>query len=142
METEEYLIPTASYEEIENGYGTFIGESSPEQHQGLTIPFYTKTVMEGKNFNFQCRPPVTCRTARIQVKPRNETLWLERHMHLTQLFVGIGGKEPFIMVLGKPTHDRMDLSDDERALPDLSSVKAFVIPPGKTRPARIQETHC
>jgi len=51
-------------------------------------------------------------------------------MVLTQLFIGIGAKESFMMVLGKPTHDRTDLTEEQRALPDLSNVKAFIIPPG------------
>jgi hypothetical protein len=126
----KYQIPTCSYEEIEDGYGTFIGVSSAKKHQGLAIPFYTNTVIEGKNFDFECHPPVTCRTAEIRFKPKKETLWLERHMHLTQLFMGLGGKEPFLMVLGKPTHDRSDLTEEQRNLPDLSTVKAFIIPPG------------
>ncbi|CAF4679773.1 unnamed protein product [Rotaria sp. Silwood1] len=51
-------------------------------------------------------------------------------MHLTQAFIGIGGKEPFMMVLGKPTHNRTDLTEEQKALPDLNNVKAFIIPPG------------
>lgn len=124
-----YEIPTCPFEEIEDGYGTIIGLTSAKKNQGLTIPFYTQTVIEGKNFDFQCRPPVTCRSAEIHLRER-ETIWLERHMVLTQLFFGIGGKESFLMVLGKPTHDRMDLNEQQRALPDLTNVKAFIIPPG------------
>jgi hypothetical protein len=52
-------------------------------------------------------------------------------MDLTQLFIGLGGKESFMMVLGKPTHNRTDLNEEQRALPDLTNVKAFIIPPGK-----------
>lgn len=44
-------------------------------------------------------------------------------MRMTQLFVGLGDA-PLVMVLGKPTHQRgMDV-------PDLSDVRAFVLPPG------------
>jgi ureidoglycolate lyase len=126
-----FKVPTCSFEEIEDGYGTIIGVASAQKNQGLTIPFYKSTVIEGKNFDFQCRPPITCRTAEIHLKENNETLWLERHMYLTQVFIGIGAKEPFMMVLGKPTHDRTDLTDEQKALPDLNNVKAFIIPPGK-----------
>lgn len=125
-----FEVPTCSYEEIEDGYGTIIGESSAKKYRGLTIPFYSNTVIEGRNFEFECRPPVTCRTAEIHVKSIKETVWLERHMYLTQLFMGVGGKEPFLMVLGKPTHDRKDLNDEQKALPDLNNVRAFIIPPG------------
>jgi len=125
-----FHVPTYSYEGIEDGYGTIIGVESAQKTQGLTIPFYNKTVIEGKNFDFHCRPPATCRTAEIRLKENNETLWLERHMELTQLFIGLGAKESFLMVLGKPTHDREDLNDEQKTLPDLSNVKAFIIPPG------------
>ncbi|CAF0779100.1 unnamed protein product [Adineta ricciae] len=124
-----FEIPTCSYKEIEDGYGIIIDTISAKKRGGLTIPFYSN-IVEGKNFDFQCRPPVTCRSAEIHVKPHNETLWLERHMHLTQLFIGLGAKESFLMVLGKPTHQRVDLNEEQRALPDLSNVKAFIIPPG------------
>lgn len=129
-ESSIYEIATCPFEEIEDGYGTIIGLTSAQKHQGLTIPFYSKTVIEGKNFDFQCRPPVTCRSAEIHLRDNKQTIWLERHMILTQLFIGIGAKEPFLMVLGKPTHDRSDLNEQQRALPDLTNVKAFIIPPG------------
>ncbi|CAF4259441.1 unnamed protein product, partial [Rotaria magnacalcarata] len=87
-------------------------------------------VVEGKFFEFECRLPVTCRTAEIHFKPERETIWLERHMNLTQIFMGVGSKESFMMILGKPTHNRTDLTEEQKALPDLSNVKAFIIPPG------------
>ncbi|CAF1277343.1 unnamed protein product [Rotaria sp. Silwood1] len=125
-----FEVPTCSYEGIEDGYGTLINVLSAKKNQGLTIPFYKSTVIEGNNFEFDCRPPATCRTAEILFNPNKETKWLERHMHLTQAFIGIGGKEPFMMVLGKPTHNRTDLTEEQKALPDLNNVKAFIIPPG------------
>ncbi|CAF0985331.1 unnamed protein product [Rotaria sp. Silwood1] len=125
-----FEVPTCSYEGIEDGYGTIINVLSAKKNQGLTIPFYKSTVIEGNNFEFDCRPPATCRTAEILFNPNKETKWLERHMHLTQAFIGIGGKEPFMMVLGKPTHNRTDLTEEQKALPDLNNVKAFIIPPG------------
>ncbi len=67
-------MPTCSYEGIEDGYGIIIGIESAKKTQGLTIPFYSKTVIEGKNIDFQCRSPATCRTAEIHVKENNETL--------------------------------------------------------------------
>ncbi|UJR13127.1 hypothetical protein I4U23_000151 [Adineta vaga] len=124
-----FAVPTCSYEELEDGYGTIIGPMSAKKREGLTIPFY-KNIVEGKNFDFECRPPVTCRAAEIHFKSNKETLWLERHMHLTQLFIGLGGKDPFMMVLGKPTHNRTDLNEEQRALPDLNNVKAFIVPAG------------
>lgn len=126
-----FEVPTCPFEEIEDGYGTIIGVLSAQKHQGLTIPFYANTVIEGKNFDFECRPPMTCRTAEIRMKSNRETIWLERHMYLTQIFIGIGGKESFLMVLGKPTHGRTDLTEEQRHLPDLNNAKAFIIPPGR-----------
>ena len=40
---------------------------------------------------------------------------------MTQMFVGLGNT-PFLMVLGQP--------DNSSPLPDMSKVKAFIIPPG------------
>ena len=37
---------------------------------------------------------------------------------------------PGLFVLGEPTHDRTDLDDKHRALPDPSRVKAYIIPAG------------
>ena len=118
-------LPLCLYEEIEDGYGTIIGPSSAQKHQGLTIPFYTNSVIEGKNFDFECRPPVMCRAAEIRPKPKKEVLWLERHMYLTQLFIGLGAKEPFMMVLGKPTHSRTDLSEEKASFTRSEQCQSF-----------------
>ncbi|HEY8376599.1 MAG TPA: ureidoglycolate lyase [Nannocystis sp.] len=101
-------------------YGLFIGTDVP--NAGLTIPFYRGAVEEGHNFPFRCRGRAVIRSARIHRRPP-EVTWLERHMHMTQLFVGLGD-QPFAMVLGKPTHARgLDT-------PDLDDVRCFIFPPG------------
>jgi len=101
-------------------YGIFIGTDVPDA--GLTIPFYKGAVEEGFNLPFRYHEHAVVRTARIHPRPGTIT-WLERHMRMTQLFVGLGDA-PLVMVLGKPTHQRgMDV-------PDLSDVRAFVLPPG------------
>ncbi len=101
-------------------YGLFIGSDVPEA--GLPIPFYKGAVEEGHNFPFRCNGRAVIRSARIHRRSPDIT-WLERHMHMTQLFVGLGD-QPLAMVLGKPTHQRgMDT-------PDLDDVRAFVFPPG------------
>lgn len=101
-------------------YGIYIGTDVP--NAGLSIPFYKGSVIEGHNLPFVCHGRAVVRTAQIHKRP-NEVTWLERHMRMTQLFVGLGDA-PFVMVLGKPTHA------SGSALPDPSTVKAFKIAPG------------
>ena len=99
-------------------YGLFIGTDVP--NAGLKIPFYKGSVEEGHNFPFECNGKAVVRSARIS-KRSPEVLWLERHVNMTQLFIGLGD-QPFAMVLGKPNPN----SD----LPDLHDVKCFVFEPG------------
>lgn len=101
-------------------YGIFIGTDVP--NAGLTIPFYKGAVEEGHNLPFAYTGRAVVRTARIHPRP-GEITWLERHLNMTQLFVGLGDA-PLCMVLGKPNHAR------GRDLPDLEDVRAFVIPAG------------
>lgn len=117
-------------------YGTLINDTV--HNPGLSIPFY-QTVQEGHNFDdIEFNGAVTGRTARIHPRPPKkccggadrDVMWLERHMNMTQIFIGIG-TTPFLMVMGVPTQDRWDLDDEGRALPDMSNVKAFVMPPGQ-----------
>src|SRR4051812_11590175 len=83
-------------------YGLFIGLDVP--NAGLAIPFYKGSVIEGHNLPFVCHGRAVVRTAQIH-KRSNEVRWLERHMRMTQLFLGLGAA-PFVMVLGKPTQAR------------------------------------
>jgi ureidoglycolate lyase len=102
-------------------YGLFIG--TDVHRQGLTIPFYRGSVEEGYNLPFECDGSAVIRTARIS--PRAPcVLWLERHMKMTQLFIGLGD-QPFAMVLGQPTHDTQ-----APLIPNLNKVVCFVFPPG------------
>lgn len=103
-----------------SGYGLFIGTDVP--NAGLSIPFYKGAVEEGHNIPFECRGNAVVRSARIQ-KRAPEVTWLERHMNMTQLFIGLGDA-PFAMVLGKPNHAA------GRSVPDLPDVRCFVFPPG------------
>ena len=101
-------------------YGLFIGTDVP--NAGLTIPFYKGAVEEGHNLPFECTGNAVIRTARIS-KRSPEVKWLERHMDMTQLFIGLGD-QPFAMVLGKPNHS------EGKKTPDLDQVKCFVLPAG------------
>jgi ureidoglycolate lyase len=123
-------------------YGLFIGAELPEA--GLSIPFYKGSVEEGYNIPFEYNGKAVVRTARIS-KRSGDIVWLERHMDMTQLFVGLGD-QPLAMVLGKPNHpgakggpEAAELSgllgtvDGKPAaqdVPDLDQVKCFLIPPG------------
>jgi len=98
-------------------YGVFIGTDVPVA--GLSIPFYQRSVEEGHNLPFEYHGAAVVRTARIHPRP-GEVVWLERHVRLTQLFVGLGDA-PMAMVLGPPA---------EGPMPDLASVVTFVFPPG------------
>lgn len=98
-------------------YGIIFGQ---EVHKpGLSIPFYKGRVIEGDNMDFIYKDHAVIRTAKIMPGMPN-IQWLERHMDMTQLFIGLGS-EPFIMVLAPPCNE---------ATPDLSKVKAFKFPAG------------
>lgn len=101
-------------------YGEFIGLDVP--NAGLTIPFYKGAVEEGFNLPFKYHQHAVIRTARIHPRP-GEITWLERHLRMTQLFVGLGDA-PLCMVLGKPNHAQ---GGDT---PVLEDVRAFVVAPG------------
>jgi len=101
-------------------YGLLIGTDVPDS--GLAIPFYEGAVEEGHNLPFVCNGQVVVRSARIH-KRSGDVVWLERHLNMTQLFIGLGD-QPFAMVLGKPNHE---VGED---LPGLDSLRCFVFPPG------------
>ena len=107
-------------EESLKDYGVMISEEV--YCPGLTIPFYDGSVEEGQNLDFVYTGRAVMRTARISHRSP-EVTWLERHMRMSQLFVGLGST-PFVMVLGKP-----NLLQGE-GVPRLEDVKAFRIPAG------------
>lgn len=83
----------------------------------MDIPFYRGRVAEGGDIGFRYRGQAALRTAQIfPTDGADEVLWLERHLHLTQLFVDISSA-PFILVLAQPNHDAgADLPDLDRAV--------------------------
>ncbi len=119
--TKTLRIPVidATHENIK-AYGYLLGDDVSKP--GLGIPFYQERVIEGENIDFSYRGTATFRTAKIMPGYPN-IVWLERHMHMTQMFVALG-QSPFIMVLAQPNHDK------NQDLPDLTQVKAFRFPAG------------
>ncbi|MGO9451978.1 MAG: ureidoglycolate lyase [Candidatus Binataceae bacterium] len=101
-------------------YGLLIGTEVP--NAGLTIPYYKGVVEEGANLPFQSRGGTVMRTARIHHRS-SDNIWMERHMHMTQVFLGLGDA-PLAMLLGKPNHEK------GRQLPDLEDIRAFRFLPG------------
>ncbi|WP_409408747.1 ureidoglycolate lyase [Acidithiobacillus ferriphilus] len=102
-------------------YGVMIGEAV--QRPGLSIPFYKGSVEEGQNLDFEYTGRAVVRTARISHRSP-EITWLERHLNMTQIFVGLGST-PFAMVLGKPNQGSGE------NIPRLEEVRAFRIPAGQ-----------
>lgn len=120
MQILELPVVQATRENVQD-YGLFIGTDVPDA--GLKIPFYQGSVEEGHNIPFECRGNAVVRSARIS-RRSGDVVWLERHLHMTQLFIGLGD-QPFAMVLGKPTHETTGES-----IPNTADVKTFVFPPG------------
>jgi ureidoglycolate lyase len=95
----------------------------PDNFQaGLGIPFYTGAVIEGKPIDFHHTGRAVIRCAKV-FRRAPEVTWLERHMHLSQLFIGLGNK-PYLMVLAPPNHDH------GKDTPDVDQAKTYRIPPG------------
>ncbi len=101
-------------------YGHLLGDDVSKP--GLGIPFYQERVIEGENIDFSYRGTATFRTAKIMPGYPN-IMWLERHMHMTQMFIALG-QSPFIMVLATPNHG------NDEDLPDLNQVQALRFPAG------------
>lgn len=88
----------------------------------IDIPYYPGRVIEGGDLGFHYNGRACLRTARIL--PGDQAVsWLERHLLLTQLFVGLGGNG-FLMILAPPNHQ------DGADLPDLSAAVTLRFPAG------------
>ncbi len=100
-------------------YGVMIG--ADVHRPGLAIPFYA-SVEEGQNLEFSYHGRAVVRTARIS-KRSSDLIWFERHMRMTQIFIGLGD-QPFVMVLARPNHE------SGRDVPDFADMVAFRMPAG------------
>jgi ureidoglycolate lyase len=101
-------------------FGTLIGtDVSPD----IDIPYYPGRVIEGGDIGFRYRGRAALRTAQVLPGERPEVAWLERHLHLTQLFMGISGGA-YVMVMAPPNHEVGD------QLPDLDAATALRFPAG------------
>jgi ureidoglycolate lyase len=92
-----------------------------ESSRSLPIPYYPGRVEEGALLDLRYRGRLVARTATIH--PGDEPArWLERHLHLNQLFVNLS-IAPFAMILAPPNHQA------GCSLPDVDSCAAFSFPP-------------
>ncbi|KAL9186068.1 hypothetical protein ACHAXT_005306 [Thalassiosira profunda] len=115
--------------ESTKGVGWLITDGEHANDVECSIPFYD-TVKEGGNLeeaDWKDQPVV--RQAKIGWRDDLTISWMERHMEMTQGFMLVG-KAPGLMLLGEPTHDRDDLSEERRRWPDFRRVKGYIIPPG------------
>jgi len=94
-----------------------------EVRPDLDIPYYRGRVVEGGDVGFRYRGRASLRTAKVLPGDAPEVAWLERHLALTQLFIG-RGSSPFVMVLAPPNHDAGG------NLPDLAAASALRFPGG------------
>mmetsp|Transcript_10752 Transcript_10752/g.28455 ORF Transcript_10752/g.28455 Transcript_10752/m.28455 type:complete len:510 (+) Transcript_10752:50-1579(+) len=125
-ETREIELVLATRENTKH-LGYFVDDTVV--NPGLGIPFY-KTVLEGANYEEATWKDQACvRTSQIHWRDDHSVTWLERHMEMTQGFILLG-RNPGLFVLGEPTHDREDLDEKHRALPDPARVKAYILPAG------------
>mmetsp|Transcript_68799 Transcript_68799/g.149738 ORF Transcript_68799/g.149738 Transcript_68799/m.149738 type:complete len:500 (-) Transcript_68799:257-1756(-) len=122
-----YLEPIIGTKENLAPFGMVVDDDV--SNPGLGIPFY-KTVIEGSNFEGADWKDQCCvRTAQIHWREDHSVSWLERHLEMTQGFLLVG-KSPGLFIFGEPTHDREDLDEKQRALPDWNTLKCFIIPSG------------
>lgn len=111
------------------GVGWLITDGDISIEDECNIPFYD-TVKEAGNFegaDWKGQPVV--RQAKMSWREDMTISWMERHMEMTQGFMLVG-KSPAMFILGEPTHDREDLTEKERRLPDLKRMKGYIMPPG------------
>lgn len=117
--TKELDLVLADKENIKP-VGELLGPDNFEP--GLGIPFYTGAVIEGKPINFHHTGKAVIRCAKV-FRRAPEVTWLERHMGLSQLFIGLGSKD-FLMVLAPPNHTEGTM------VPDVERAKTYRIPAG------------
>jgi len=100
-------------------FGVLVGD---EVTAAMDIPYYQGRVIEGGDLGFSYHGRACLRTAKVL--PGDPTVsWLERHLRLTQLFVGLGGRG-FAMILAPPNHE------SGAELPDLSAARMVRFPAG------------
>lgn len=102
-------------------------EDIPESAR-IKIPFYSHVIEGAVIEKAEWDDPVV-RLAKIRWSDDHEIKWLERHMKTTQCFLLVG-QNPGLLVLGEATHDRQDLTAEERMRPDINRIKGYIIPPG------------
>lgn len=102
--------------------GFFIGEDVRQER--IPIPFYDH-VDEGQNIPFEYTGKAVLRTARIHPTEK-PNIWLERHMDMTQFFIGLG-KSRFAMLLADSTHH---LQGEASNAPSLDEIVCYIFEGG------------
>ena len=126
---DDYIELVLTTKENTKNVGWLITDEENSIETECSIPFYA-TVKEGANFlEADWKDQACVRQAKISWRDDSSISWMERHMEMTQGFLLVG-KAPGLMILGEPTHDRDDLTEDERCWPDWSRTKGYIIPPG------------
>ncbi|KAL3804428.1 hypothetical protein HJC23_011356 [Cyclotella cryptica] len=115
-------------EESTKEVGWLIDDSVDFTTNRINIPFYSH-VTEGAIIDSAEWDDPVVRMAKVKWSDSCRILWFERHMETTQGFMMVG-QNPGLLILGEPTHDRHDLTEEERMLPDYNRVRGYIIPPG------------
>lgn len=111
------------------GVGWLITDGTHAIEKECNIPYYD-TVVEGDNFEeADWKDQAVVRQAKISWRDDTSIDWMERHMEMTQGFMLVG-HAPALLILGEPTHERQDLTEEERRWPDLKRMQAYLISPG------------
>ncbi|KAL7466977.1 hypothetical protein ACHAXS_007244 [Conticribra weissflogii] len=126
---DHYVEMVLATKENTKDVGWLISDDDNAIEEQISIPFY-ETVTEGSNFKYaDWKDQPVVRQAKIKWRPDNTISWMERHLEMTQGFIVVG-KAPCLLILGEPTHDREDLDEDERHLPDISKIRGYIVPAG------------
>lgn len=126
---DHYIEIVLATKENTANVGWLITDDEDSIDEQVQIPFYD-TVTEGGSFkeaDWKDQPVV--RQAKIRWRDDSEIAWMERHMEMTQGFLLVG-KSPGLMILGEPTHDREDLTENERYFPDINRLRGYIVPAG------------
>lgn len=126
--SDQHIELVLATEENTKQVGWLINDSADFTQNRIQIPFYSHVTEGAIIADAQWDDPVV-RMAKVKWSDSRRIMWLERHMNTTQGFMMIG-LSPGLLILGEPTHDRTDLTEEDRMFPDYSRLRGYIIPPG------------